>query len=201
MDRHDWDNRYTAVELVWSAEPNRFLVPQVAHLSPGRVLDVACGEGRNAIWLGERGWDVTGVDFSTVAIEKAGRLAEGRGVHGTWRVLDVVHESLGTAEYDLALLFYLQLPADERRRAVRNALDALRPGGTILVVGHDSANIEHGWGGPQDPTVLYSPEDLVADMGNRVLIERAERVDRPVETDDGIRVAIDALVRARTADP
>jgi SAM-dependent methyltransferase len=197
MDRHEWDARYAQDGLVWSAEPNRFLAPEVRDLPPGRALDVACGEGRNAIWLAEQGWEVTGVDFSSVAIEKATRLAEGRGVTGTWRVLDVVEDPLGTEEYDLALLFYLQLPAGERRRAVQSTLDALRPGGTILVVGHDSSNIAQGWGGPQDPTVLYAPDDLVADMDGRVEIERAERVERPVETEDGVRVAIDALVRAR----
>jgi SAM-dependent methyltransferase len=198
VDRHDWDSRYAKEGLVWSAEPNRFLVPEARDLSPGRAIDVACGEGRNAIWLAEQGWDVTGVDFSPVAIDKARRLAEARGIRATWRVLDVVKDTLGRQDYDLALLFYLQLSPGERRRAVAGALDALRPGATILVVGHDSSNITEGWGGPQDPTVLFTPEDIVGDMDGRVEIERAERVERPVETEDGTKVAIDALVRAHT---
>jgi len=196
MDKHDWDRRYAKEDLVWSAEPNRFLVPEVGDLSPGRALDVACGEGRNAIWLAERGWDVTGVDFSKVAIEKAAHIAATRGVQGTWRVLDVVHESLGVEAFDLVLIFYLQLSAEERRRAVQNALVALRPGGTLLVVGHDSSNIEHGWGGPQDPAVLYGPDDIVADLEGQAEVERAERVTRPVETEEGTKLAIDVLVRA-----
>jgi SAM-dependent methyltransferase len=197
MDSRDWDQRYAKEGLVWSAEPNRFVVPEVRDMAEGRAVDVACGEGRNAIWLAEQGWEVTGVDFSTVAIEKASHLATARGVLGTWLVLDVVREPIGVEEFDLALLFYLQLSAGERRRAIRNALAALHSGGTILVVGHDSTNIDHGWGGPQDPSVLYTPEDLTGDMAGAVEIERAEKVERPVQTEEGTKVAIDTLVRAR----
>ncbi len=69
MDRDDWDARYEAQELVWSAEPNRFLVAEICDESPGRGLDLGCGEGGNAIWLAEQGWTVTRVDFSKVALE------------------------------------------------------------------------------------------------------------------------------------
>ena len=79
MDRHDWDARYAGEQLVWSAEPNRFLVAEVDGLTPGRALDVACGEGRNAIWLAEQGWTVTGVDFSPVALDKARRTGRSPG--------------------------------------------------------------------------------------------------------------------------
>ncbi len=81
MDRNAWDERYAGDELVWSAQPNRFLVAEVETLPPGRALDLACGEGRNAVWLAERGWDVTGVDFSNAGIDKARRLR-----YGVWRV-------------------------------------------------------------------------------------------------------------------
>ena len=75
MEREQWDERYRADELIWKVEPNRFLVEEVAGLVPGRALDLACGEGRNALWLAERGWQVTAVDFSAVGLEKARRLA------------------------------------------------------------------------------------------------------------------------------
>src|SRR5579875_1878471 len=78
MDRAEWDARYAGEELLWRAEPNQFLVEEVAELPPGRALDVACGEGRNAIWLAEHGWNATGVDFSEVALAKARRLADQR---------------------------------------------------------------------------------------------------------------------------
>ena len=89
MQREDWDRRYSGRELIWTAEPNRFLVAETSDLPPGRALDVACGEGRNAIWLAERGWRVTGVDFSEVALAKAARLAASRGVEGEWIPADL----------------------------------------------------------------------------------------------------------------
>ena len=79
MDSHGWDQRYVGRELVWTSEPNRFLVQAVEGLAPGRALDLACGEGRNAIWLAERGWQATGVDFSKVGLEKARQLEDARG--------------------------------------------------------------------------------------------------------------------------
>lgn len=79
-DAAAWDERYASAELVWGAEPNRFLPPEVAGLRPGRGVDLACGEGRNAIWLARQGWTMTGVDFSEVGISKARRLAAHAGV-------------------------------------------------------------------------------------------------------------------------
>ncbi len=84
MDREQWDRHYGGDELVWTSAPNRFLVSEVAALPPGRAVDLACGEGRNAIWLAERGWTVTGVDFSPVGLAKAQRLADSRQVHARW---------------------------------------------------------------------------------------------------------------------
>ena len=84
VDRAAWDRRYDATDLVWSDRPNRFLVDETVGLAPGRALDVACGEGRNAVWLAHRGWAVTGADFSPVAIGKARRLATAHGVEATF---------------------------------------------------------------------------------------------------------------------
>ena len=117
MDSHAWDARYAAAELVWSAEPNRFLVAEVSDLAPGRALDVACGEGRNAIWLAERGWDVTGADFSPTALDKARRLADGRGVTVRWLLADAVTDPVEPAAFDLVAVFYLQLPSEQRAEA------------------------------------------------------------------------------------
>lgn len=195
MDAAEWDARYAGTELVWSAGPNRFLVEEVAGLAPGRVLDVACGEGRNAIWLAEQGWEATGVDFSPVGVDKARRMAAERGVEATWLVADATTGDLGSAAYDLVLVFYLQLPEPARGRALAAAAAAVAPGGTLLVVAHDSTNLTDGWGGPQDPAVLYGPDDVVAAIGDLTVV-RADRVRRPVATDAGERVAIDVLVRA-----
>ena len=88
--RDDWNARYAQKELLWTAAPNRRFAEEVAGLAPGRALDLACGEGRNAVWLAERGWEVTGVDFSDVALAKAAELATSRGVEVDWVVADVL---------------------------------------------------------------------------------------------------------------
>ena len=199
MKSAEWNRRYEGIELVWTATPNRFLAQEVAGLAPGRVLDLACGEGRHAVWLAEQGWQAHGVDFSEVAIEKARRLAEARAVDAKFEVADLT-EWDPVGQWDLVLVFYLQLPVDERRIVLRTAAAAVAPGGTLLVVGHDSRNLEHGYGGPKYPDVLFTPEDVTADIsGSGLELERAEPVERPVETPEGERVAIDALIRARRA--
>src|SRR5690348_14293140 len=104
MDRAEWDRRYAGTELVWTAEPNRFVVQEVAGLPPGRALDLAAGEGRNAVWLAERGWAVTAVDFSAVGLDKARRLAAERGVEAGWVVADVLEYVPEPGAYDLVLI-------------------------------------------------------------------------------------------------
>jgi len=196
MDGTAWDERYRSRDLVWGVEPNRFLAEEAADLPPGRALDLACGEGRNALWLAGRGWQVTGADFSGVAIDRARSLAAERGLEVDWVEADVVGWEPPPEVFDLVILFYLHLPAAQRRQVMSHAEAALAPGGTLLVVGHDSTNIADGYGGPQAPAVLYGPDDLVADLEGLV-IERAERVTRQVSTEAGERTAIDVLVRAR----
>lgn len=198
MDREEWNRRYGGSDLLWTARPNRFLGAEVAGLEPGRALDVACGEGRNAVWLAEQGWRVTGVDFSDVALEKASRLAEARGVAPEWLQADLLDFRAEPRAFELVIVFYLQLAGALRRTILRAAADAVAPGGTLLLVAHDSSNLEHGHGGPQDPVALYTAGDVVADLdGAGLEIERAELVKRPVETPAGERTALDVLVRAR----
>lgn len=202
MDREAWNERYRGAELVWTAEPNRFLVAEVAGMTPGRALDLAAGEGRNAVWLAERGWRATAVDFSDVAIAKADRLATARGVVIDAVVADATGDLAGVldpAGYDLVLVAYLQLPASERAAALANAVAALAPGGTLLEIAHDAANLGGGYGGPQDPAVLAAPDDVVALLA-ALEVERAATVERPVETPEGVRIAIDHVVRARRPD-
>ena len=194
--REDWNERYARSELLWTAEPNRRFASEVEGLEPGRALDLACGEGRNAVWLAERGWRTTGVDFSDVALAKAGRLAASRGVEVEWVLADVLAFEPEPGTFDLVAVLYLQLPHDELARALRLASDALAPGGTLVVLGHDTTNLTDGYGGPKDASVLFTPEDVVAQLGGLEL-ERAEKVRRVVTLDDGEATAIDAFVRAR----
>jgi len=206
VDAAAWDERYAATDLVWSATPNQLVASEVEALPPGRALDLAAGEGRNALWLAARGWRVTAVDFSGVALDKARALEEHRsdGHPVDWVHADAL--SFSGHGFDLVLLAYLQLPADQRRTAVRRAFSALVVGGTFLLVAHDATNLAEGTGGPQDPGVLLTAEDVLGDLdGERFEVLRAERVPRVVTDDDGHggearRTAYDAFVRlVRTA--
>jgi SAM-dependent methyltransferase len=147
VDREDWNRRYAGAEFMWTADPNRFLAAEVAELPPGRALDLACGEGRNAVWLAEHGWEVTGVDFSEAGLGKGAKLAEERQVSVDWMLADLLD----------------------------------------------------GYGGPKDPALPFTPEDIAGELAP-LSIERAERVRRPVVSPLGEVYAIDALVRATKVD-
>jgi SAM-dependent methyltransferase len=195
MERADWDRRYRGTELVWTAQPNRFVVEELGELPPGRVLDLGSGEGRNAVWLAEGGWQVTAVDFSSVALDKARRLAQARGVTVDWVLADLYGYRPEPGAYHLVLVAYLHLSPLERVAVLAGAVAALAPGGTLLVIGHDLANLTQGVGGPQDPAVLYTPEAIVAELDG-LTVHRAERVRRPVDTAPEPGLAVDTLVRA-----
>jgi 2-polyprenyl-3-methyl-5-hydroxy-6-metoxy-1,4-benzoquinol methylase len=196
--RGAWNARYSAAELVWGADPNRFLAAELGDAAPeGRALDLACGEGRNAIWLAARGWQVTAVDYSDVAIERARGLAAREGVDVEWVCADVTRWTPEAQAYRLVVILYLHVPGDERRRVFERAASALAPGGSLLVIGHARRNLAEGAGGPQDPDLLLEPEEVAAELGALGLrVERAEHLQRPFETEEGEVEAIDALLRA-----
>ena len=197
--RERWNKRYAASDLVWSAGPNDTFAREVADLPPGSALDVACGEGRNALWLAEQGWQATGIDFSSVGIDKASQIAERRGLPVHWLVDDVSTCALQPHSFDLVAVLFLHTSPEERQRWIHNVLGALKPGGTFLYIGHDPSNIEHGVGGPQDPDLLASVAELLALLPGYEVI-KAEVIERPVGSDPGHGggegVALDTLVRA-----
>jgi len=204
MDAQSWDERYAANDLVWSSTPNQFVAAELADLGPGRALDVACGEGRNALWLADRGWHVTAVDFSLAGLDK-GRALQAGHEHGKdmdidWVHADVVEHDFAPSGFDggfdLALVAYLQVPAADRHTVVRRTFGSLDVGGTFFLVAHDSTNLIEGTGGPQDAAVLYTAKDVLADLdGERFDVLRAERVARTVAGAEPDRLAYDALVR------
>ncbi|MHB8220691.1 MAG: class I SAM-dependent methyltransferase [Acidimicrobiales bacterium] len=200
MDANGWDERYRTSDLVWSAEPNVFVADVVTNLTAGRALDLACGEGRNARWLAARGWEVTAVDFSSVAIDKARQLGDSGGGHVEWICADVVMWSPPEAVFDLVVLSYVHLPAPDLERVCGHAVDALAPGGHLLMVGHARKNLSEGCGGPQDPAVLYEPEDVRSWISG-LRVDRAEHVVRELSGDAAPHpgtapIAIDTLVLA-----
>lgn len=197
MDSTAWDNRYAAAaDLVWTAQPNRFVVQETGDLAPGRALDLAAGEGRNAVWLASRGWRVTAVDFSSVAVDRGRDLARRRDVSVDWQIADVTRYTATADSYDLVLIVYLHLMAADLAVVLDTAQTALRPGGVLLVVGHDLANLSGGVGGPQDPAVLMTPEAVVAALP-RLQAQRAETARRPVPVDGRMADALDTVVVAQ----
>jgi SAM-dependent methyltransferase len=199
LDRDDWNARYAESDLVWGAEPNRFVFADLTGRPPGgRVLDLACGEGRNAIWLAEQGWTVTAVDFSDVAVERARRLAAERGVEVEWVRADLASYVPREGAFRLVLIAYLQLPGAELRAVCRRAAAALAPGGELLMVGHARRNLAEGIGGPRDPAVLWDPDEIAGELRALGLQDvRCEEVRRPFDTPEGPREAVDLLARAR----
>jgi SAM-dependent methyltransferase len=188
----DWDARYAAADLVWGGEPNGYVTQYVGAMPPGRAVDLACGQGRNAIYLAGIGWQVTGVDYSAVAVDRARRLAPDI----TWICADIV--GYRPEPVDLALLIYAHLPAADRGTVLRHAAAALRPGGRLLVVGHHRRNIAEGTGGPQNPDILYGPADIVDDLGRVAPDLRIEVAAEPLREVAGAdRPAIDTVVLAR----
>lgn len=196
MKRNQWNEHYTERDPPATADPHARLEPELASLAPGRALDLACGFGRNAVWLAGHGWEVTSVDFSDVAIAAAQRLAGTVGVQVDWVVADLLEYVPEQRAFDLVLLFFLHLPPVERDAVIDRAAAAVAPGGTFLLAAHDRRNHVEGHHGPKDPAVLYSAEDVVPRLDG-FEIERAERITRAIDTPEGERAMVDALVRAR----
>jgi SAM-dependent methyltransferase len=202
MEAAEWDERYRSAELVWGSEPNLFVRQQCDALPVGEALDLACGEGRNALWLARLGWTVTGVDYSAAAIERAQSLTAREPAEVakrlTWRVADITRETPPPGSVDLVLVSYLHLVPVEQEAVFAAAAAAVRPGGHLVVVGHDRRNITEGVGGPQDVSRLHTPERVATVAAAAGLtVELAETVERPTPAG----VALDTLVRARRPDP
>ena len=189
MDRQQWNERYAAQPVLWKVDPGPFLGGEVGDRPPGHALDLGAGEGRTALWLAARGWRVTAVDFSDVALDRGRQRAEDLGISGQleWICADLRDFDPSGGSYDLVLMMFVHLRQPERRRLLRLAAGALAPGGMVLVVGYDSTHPWESQGGPRDPAILFTPEDLVADLEG-LRIERAERIN--------VGEAVDAVVRA-----
>jgi len=131
-----WDARYSADTRVWSGEPNGALVAEVATLQPGTVLDVGCGEGADAVWLAQQGWDVTALEVSGVALERAREAAAHAGVDITWIHAGLLEAQLREGGYDLVSAQYPALWRSPDAAAQRALMSAVAPGGRLLFVHH-----------------------------------------------------------------
>ncbi|MBA3266511.1 MAG: class I SAM-dependent methyltransferase [Nocardioidaceae bacterium] len=198
MDSEAWNERYRAVDLVWGSEPNQFVRRLCERLPIGHALDLACGEGRNALWLARLGWRVIGVDYSAVAIERAKALSRQQPSRVAdriiWRVADITADKPRPRSADLVLISYVHLSTEQRGDLMRSAALAVKPGGYLVVVGHDRRNLDEGVGGPQDRDLLYAPDDLAHRLvGTGLVVELAETVQR--QSEQG--VALDTVLQSR----
>jgi SAM-dependent methyltransferase len=206
MDAEAWDARYAGADLVWSAGPNVWVRELCASWPPGLALDVAAGEGRNALWLVEQGWTVVAADFSQVGVQRMTEIADRRLGERRPAIRALVADATqqaprpaddgSAAGYDLVLISYLHLPREQWRAALAAAVDACVPGGAVLVIAHALRNLTEGVGGPQDPTILLDPDAVLATATELpVDVELAELRRREVEGAD--RDALDTVVLLR----
>ncbi|NKQ51293.1 class I SAM-dependent methyltransferase [Amycolatopsis sp. K13G38] len=161
MDQRFWDELYGSAGRLWSGRPNDALVAEVTGIPPGRALDVGCGEGGDAHWLARQGWQVTGIDISRIALERAAALAGDLDI--TWRRLDLRTEAPDTG-YDLVSAHYFAFPRDQEQ-VLQRVLAAVAPGGSLLITSHAGMEERHQG--------LYRPEEIAARLGEdwRIVVD------------------------------
>lgn len=152
-----WDERYGSEDRIWSGQPNPQLVDRVASLQPGTALDVGCGEGADAVWLARQGWDVTALDVSQVALDKAAQHAADAGVDVTWQQVDLDGWEGEPRTYDLVSAQFMYLPQPALAQLYRALGESVAPGGTLLLVGHHPMDPRHG--DHDFPDVRWTPDE------------------------------------------
>jgi SAM-dependent methyltransferase len=201
FDEQSFEERYPATDALWSGRPNTQLVREAADLPLGTALDVGCGEGADAIWLAERGWQVTAVDFARTALERGRAQAESRGPEVAGRIrwvhADVTAELPGD-RFDLVSAQFLHLPPEPRRRLFARLAAAVAPGGTLLVVGHDFSDIAAGAHRPPEPERFFTAGEVAESLDEAWDVVVAEPRPRPAAVHEGHGITVhDAVLRAR----
>jgi len=197
-----WDERYRSSSALWSGDPNPQLVTEAAGLAAGTALDVGCGEGADAIWLAERGWQVTAVDLSVVALERAAAQAVKIGAavarRITWQHADLARWVPPAARFDLVSMQFMHLPPEPRDSLVRRLAASVAPGGSLLIVGHHPSDLETTAPRPPAPELFYTAADLAASLdpdGWEIAVSAAR--GRPATDPDGQAITVhDTVLRA-----
>jgi thioredoxin reductase/SAM-dependent methyltransferase len=200
----DWDHRYRGDQM-WSGNPNGTLVHEISGLAPGRALDVGAGEGGDALWLAEQGWSVTANDISQRALDRVGAEARRRGVRVECHRADAnAPDAFGTAAFDLVSAQYAAIPRTPDDRGVRNLLNAVAPGGTLLIVGHDLEPMRMPAGPPDhsrpfDPDAYVRVDDFAAALAGSPAweVELHEKRVRPGGAASASDHVHDIVLRAR----
>jgi SAM-dependent methyltransferase len=200
-DEERWDARYAASTAVWSGEPNPRLVEEAAGLAPGTALDAGCGEGADAMWLAERGWTVTAVDLSRVALARAQATAQpaATGKRITWLHADLVQSPPAPACFDLVSAHFMQFAPEPRAAFVRGLAAAVKPGGTLLIVGHHPSDLATTVRRPPFPERLSTAEDVaqLLDPAAWTIVVAAARPRDAIDPAGRTVTVHDAVLRAQ----
>lgn len=197
-----WDQRYRSADRVWSGNPNPHLVATVTDLAPAAALDVGSGEGADAIWLASRGWRVTAVDVSAVALDRAAERAAQIGGRVadriTWQQADVLSRDPAPLQCDLVSAQFMHLPRPALESLHRRLAAAVRPGGTLLIVGHHPSDLDTSMGRPNLPDLMFTAEQIAATLPTEDWeIVTAASPERQAIDPDGRAITIrDAVLRA-----
>jgi 2-polyprenyl-3-methyl-5-hydroxy-6-metoxy-1,4-benzoquinol methylase len=163
-----WDARYGAIDRLWSGNPNPQLVAEATDLDPATALDVGCGEGADAIWLASRGWQVTAVDVSQVALrrgaEQAERISREVAKRLTWEQADVSTWDPAPRQFDLVTAQFMYLPPPDLKALHARLAAAVRPGGSLLIVGHHPVDLATMSRGPKHAAMLFTAEQVAATL-------------------------------------
>ncbi|WP_345063043.1 class I SAM-dependent methyltransferase [Leifsonia kafniensis] len=192
-----WDQRYADREHLWSGKPNATLVTEARGLRAGRALDVGCGEGADALWLAEHGWDVTALDVSQVALDRAVLQAEVLGARVRWLHSGLIEAALPPASFDLVSAQYPALLRTDDNAAEFALLNAVAPGGVLLIVHHPVPRTEEASAHGFDPHDYVSPATVAALLDDRWRIEVNETRPRHLTAGAGAHHTEDIVVRAR----
>jgi SAM-dependent methyltransferase len=193
-----WDERYAERERLWSGEPNGALVAEVAGLTPGRVLDVGCGEGADAVWLARSGWDVVALEVSGVALERAEMHAKDAGVAVRWVHAELAEAALPPASFDLVSAQYPALLRTPGAAAERALLAAVAPGGVLVFVHHAGMDAQPVHDSRFDPADFVWPAMMAALLDNDWQVEVNEQRPRIAPAGGaGAHHADDLVLRVR----
>jgi SAM-dependent methyltransferase len=174
-----WDERYSSSEYAYGTEPNDFLVAAHRKLPPGKVLCLAEGEGRNAVWLAQQGFSVTAVDAAGAGLEKARRLAAERSVSITTIHADLAHYRIEPGAWDGVVSIFCHLPPPLRAQVHRQVVEGLRPGGVLLLEAYTPRQLQFATGGPPVADLTMELETLRRELAGLDLV-RAEELEREV---------------------
>jgi SAM-dependent methyltransferase len=195
----EWDARYSERDGgMWSGRPNGRLLAEATRLTPGRALDIGCGEGADAIWLARSGWTVTAIDISDVAVGRAREAAELAGATVEWVRGEALQTPLPARSFDLLSMQYPALPRSAGEPAVRTLLDTVRPGGLLLAVYHDldDEHREHMKSQGLDPADYVGADDLGRLLGDDFTVE-LHAVEARIDPPPGAPHIADIVLRAR----